>query len=65
MADDEFILVPKARLLELRDELDRTITMIDELCAHRPYLVILKNWCEDNVGVREGVPTMRPRKPHE
>jgi hypothetical protein len=65
MADDGFIRVPKERLLELRDELDRTITMIDELCAQRPYLVVLKTWCEENVGIRDGVPTMRPRVSHE
>ncbi len=61
--DDDAIRISRARLVELRDELDRAITMIDELCAQRPYLLLQKTLCEELVGVREGVPTMRPKVP--
>lgn len=65
MSEEELVIIPKARLVEMRDELARTISMIDEICAHRPYLVMMKTFCEEQIGIREGMPTMRPRIPHE
>jgi hypothetical protein len=57
---DDPIVVTRGQLEDLRDEVDRTLVMIDELCRQRPHLIMLKSWCEERVGVREGVPTMRP-----
>lgn len=63
MSEEDLVIVSKARLVEMRDELDRTIAMIDELCAQRPFLVLQKALCEELVGTREGAPTMRPKIP--
>lgn len=57
---DDPIVVTRGQLEALRDEVDRTLILIDELCRQRPHLIMLKTWCEGRVGAREGTPTMRP-----
>jgi hypothetical protein len=53
-------VVSTQQLEDMRDELDRTLNMIDALCQQRPFLIMFRAYLEGVVGSREDMPTERP-----